>query len=99
MANRITELWRRLTLYRRLDRFERELDEEMRFHLEMKIDELVEDGLAPHAARTTALRSFGGVLHAKERARDARGVRWVEDLARDVRHGARSLVKDRRFTA
>src|SRR5262249_16137428 len=49
---------------------------------------------ARHAARKT----FGGVEQAQERSRDARGVRWIEDLWQDLRYGARMLVKNPAFS-
>ena len=93
----IRELWRRLLLYPRLERYERELDEELRFHLEMKIEELVEEGLPPEEARYAALRSFGGFLRTKERCRDARGVRLLEDFVQDLRFSLRTLARNPGF--
>ena len=88
----IRQIWRRLTLYSHLDSYERELDEEMRSHLEMKLEELVEEGLSPEEARVAALKSFGGVLRTKERCRDARGLRLLEDFVLDLRFGIRNLA-------
>jgi predicted permease len=70
---------------------ERELDEEMRYHLDRLIEEHRARGLDAREARAAALRSFGGLEQAKEGCRDARGTRWIEDLARDLRHGWRGL--------
>ncbi|HET9982737.1 MAG TPA: ABC transporter permease [Longimicrobiales bacterium] len=80
-------------------RVEREMAEEIGFHLEMEARRLeAERGLAPEAARREAARSFGGVDQYAEATRDARGVRPVEDLLRDVRLAARLLVRAPGFT-
>jgi predicted permease len=75
------------------------MDEEMRLHLAMEEEDLVRGGASPDAARRDALRSFGGVERFKEEGRDARGVRWLEDLGQDLRYGLRALVQQKGFTA
>ena len=77
---------------------ERELDEELSFHLEMEAEENVRQGLSLGSARTKALREFGGVARVKDDARDARGTRPFEELARDLRHAARSLRRAPGYT-
>src|SRR5215831_12111914 len=98
MANAITQLWQRLLVYPRLDRFERELDDELRFHLEMKVDELVDGGMSADEARYAALRAMGGIEQHKEECRDARRVGLVDVLLKDLAYGLRMLVRDRGFT-
>lgn len=75
------------------DAMERELDEEMRFHLDMEIAKHTRAGMAPDEARRTALVAFGGVDRATEAHRDARGTRFVEDAMADVRYAARALAR------
>ncbi len=70
---------------------ERELDEELRFHLEREVEERIRQGADPAAARRASLIAFGGVERFKEEVRDARGVRPLEDLAADVRYALRGL--------
>ena len=70
---------------------ERELDEEVRFHLEREAEALVRQGVAPARARREALRRFGGVERYKEEARDARGTGLADELAQDVRYALRAF--------
>jgi putative ABC transport system permease protein len=79
-------------------RVERELDDELRFHVEEHARELVERGMSPAAARTAALRAFGGVERVKESVRDTWHVRLVRDLAQDLRYAARTLSHAPTFT-
>jgi len=52
----------------------------------------------PEEARSAARKAFGGIEQAKERSRDARGLRWIEELRQDLRYGARMLLKNPGFT-
>src|SRR5262249_19771738 len=85
------------TLLRR-SQSESELDEELRYHIEQQAEQNIRLGMTPEEARNSARKAFGGVEQAKERSRDARGVRWIEDLRQDLRYGARMLVKNPGFT-
>lgn len=75
------------------DREERELEAELRFHLEMEEEANVRRGLSPKEARRQAAIKLGGVERTKEAVRDARGVRLLEDVARDARYAFRSLAR------
>ena len=81
----------RLRSILRRRRMERELDEELQFHLDHKIEEGIAHGLTPHAARLAALRAMNGLEQRKEEVRDARRVRWLTDFFDDLRYAARSL--------
>jgi predicted permease len=78
---------------------ERELDAELRFHLEMETQKNLREGLPPEEARRLAAVRFGGVEATKESCRDARGVRLLEDLGQDLAYGLRSLRRNPGFAA
>ena len=78
---------------------ERELDEELRYHVERQTSENIRLGMTPDEARRAALRAMGGIEYQKERVRDTRGTRWIEELAGDVRFAARSLTRGRGFAS
>jgi predicted permease len=83
----------------RKEAVERELDEELRFHLQMEAERNIRRGMSPERARLEAKRGFGGVEQVKERCRDARGLRPLENLAQNLRYGTRMLLKRPGFTA
>ena len=89
--------WRFLSFFRGR-RLDAELDEEMRAHLHLAIDELVERGVPPAEARRRALVQFGGVEQARNRHREARGIMEMEILVQDVKYTIRTLFRDPGFT-
>ena len=80
------------SIFRR-ERADRELDEEMQFHLDQLIADGIAGGLSPHDARNAALRAMGGLAQRKEEARDMRGTQWLTDFLDDIRYAARSLAR------
>jgi predicted permease len=74
------------------------LDRELRSHLALIEDEYVRRGLGPEAARRAAQRALGGAAQVKDRQRDARSVRWLDDVRRDVRYALRTLRRTPGFT-
>ncbi|MGH7475306.1 MAG: ABC transporter permease [Longimicrobiales bacterium] len=79
-------------------REERELEEELRFHLEMEEEANVQRGLSRREARRLARLKLGGVERTREEFQDARGVRPLEDAVRDVRLAFRSFARAPGFT-
>ncbi|MBZ5586409.1 MAG: ABC transporter permease, partial [Acidobacteriia bacterium] len=80
-------------------RAESELDDELTFHLEMEARKARLAGLPAGEARRRARVAFGGVEQVRERCRDARGLSFLESLARDFRYAFRVLRHSPAFTA
>ena len=78
---------------------EKELEEEVRSHLEMAVRERTERGEKKEEAEHAARREFGNVELVKEVTRDAWGWKWLGDVAADTRFGLRMLLKNPGFTA
>ena len=72
-------------------RVERELDEELAFHIERETQKHIAAGLSPADARTRARARFGPVPLAADQCRDARGTGFVDDLARDILYALRTF--------
>ena len=72
-------------------RVERELHEELTFHIERETQKHITAGLSPVHARTRALARFGAVPLAADQCRDARGTGFVDDVARDILYALRTF--------
>jgi putative ABC transport system permease protein len=91
----ILRLWGTVSGRRR----DREIEEELRVHLELAAEEAQRRGLDPDAAARAAVVAAGGRAQAMEALRDQRGLPWLDDLSRDVRYGIRTLRGNPLFTA
>jgi putative ABC transport system permease protein len=99
VLNRVlSELRYRLRAVFRRGGLDRELDEELRFHLEREAEKLVRAGVAPRDAMRRSRLALGGVERTKEDARDVRGVAWLDVVARDLRYAWRGLRTHPGFT-
>ncbi len=77
----------RLLSFLRANRAERELDREMTAHLRQLEEDFARKGTNADEARLAARRAFGGgVEQAKEVQRDARSIRWLDELRQNVRY-------------
>jgi predicted permease len=99
LFDKLSQFWRRLLFYARRDRFDRELEEEMRFHLEMKAEENFAAGISPEEARYAARRQFGNQTLLREVSREMWGIRLIDALFQDLRFGMRMSLKNKSFTA
>jgi predicted permease len=86
------------SIFRR-NQADQELDEELLFHLDKKIEEGIAHGLSPEEARYRAQRAMGGIEKQKEEMRDARHVHWMTDFLDDLRYAVRSLRRTPGLTA
>jgi len=77
---------------------EREMDEEMRYHIEARAADLAEQGVPQEDALRQARLEFGGMETAKDECRDAVGVSFIETLMQDARHGVRTMLRAPVFT-
>jgi putative ABC transport system permease protein len=81
----------------RTSRMDRELEEELRFHVEERTAELMRDGLPRASAEAMALRQLGRPLRLREESRDIKLLPWLETLPQDVRFALRGLRRSPTF--
>lgn len=74
-------------------RWERQMAEEFRFHMESRVNDYLAEGLSREDAESRARQEFGAVELAKEECRDQRPFQLLDYLLRDIRHSCRSLRK------
>ena len=96
--NRLRVLWFRLAGFVSKGDLERDLEDELAFHLQMETAEFIRRGMTPEEARSAALRSFGGVARIKETYRETRGLPMIEGFWQDVRFAVRMLRRNPAFS-
>jgi putative ABC transport system permease protein len=90
---------RRLLFFFRRNRFDRDLEDELRFHEEMKAHALADaHGMSGDEARAAARRRIGNPLRLREQSREPWSFATVETFAQDVRHALRLVRRDPAFT-
>ena len=83
-----------LNLFRwRRDRLEEDLDRELRYDMDRRVDDMMKNGSSEAEARRQASIEFGGVAQVQEEVRDTWIWRWLDALVFDVRYSIRGLVK------
>jgi len=99
---RFSTTWKRLRLrlryWARRNERQRLLWEEMDFHVESMVQDLVGSGMSEQEARATAHRKFGNMTQKSEEARFTWIARWLSDLLQDLRHSLRGMRRDAAFT-
>ncbi|MGH9640242.1 MAG: permease prefix domain 1-containing protein, partial [Bryobacteraceae bacterium] len=90
---------KRLKFFLRKSAIEKELDSEIRFHLDSVIQQKIEAGLSPEAARREALLEFGGGEQVKEECRDAHRLAFIETTLANLKSAGRFMRRSPGFSA
>jgi predicted permease len=88
-----------LARFFRKNKLEHQLDKELLFHIEQHEQDLIARGQSPQDAHRNARLALGGPEQVKEKCRDARGTRWLEDLAQDTHYALRTFRQKPAFAA
>ncbi len=95
---RLRVLWSRLSAAPRARNLDRDMDDELNFHLQMETEANLRKGMDPREARLAAVRRFGGLVQIKEVYRETRGLPMMGALFQDVRYGFRMLGRSPAFS-
>src|SRR5882724_8432548 len=99
LTKKLREIGRRIAFYFRREQFDRELDDEMRFHLAMKARARMQNGSESQDAHIDARRQFGNQTRLKERSREMWSFRWIETTAKDLQFTLRMIRKSPVFAS
>jgi predicted permease len=99
LSDTLSDLRYRFRAVFRRSALQREIDEELRFHLDHEARKLEASGLPPNEAQRQARLAFGGVARIKDDTRDVSGVSWLEIIGQDLRYAVRGLRARPVFTA
>lgn len=93
-------MWKLLNLWPgRQRRMEQELDRELRYHVDRRVDELLQKGMSESDARRHVAIEFGGALQVREEVQDEWMWRWLANGQRDLQYAARLLRRNKIFAA
>jgi putative ABC transport system permease protein len=93
----MTRFGRRMLMLMQRGRFDADLEEEMRLHLELREQQKVAEGLSPKEAHYAVSRHFGNDRMLREESRDMWRWNWLETLLQDIRYGVRQLRRNPAF--